>query len=191
VRSPVVELLGDLDRALRALGLRWYLFGAQAAILHGAARLTADVDATVDAQGVETEELLKTLSDCGFSGRSEDPVAFAAKTRVLPLVHDFSGLPCDLVLAGPGLEPLFLQRSVVIRVDDLDVPVASAEDIVVMKILAGRAKDLDDAAAVIAAAGNEIDFRHSRTTLGEIEQALDRSDLIVVLDQLMSRHGHS
>lgn len=187
MRSPVAELLGDLDRALRGLGLRWYLFGAQAAILHGSARLTADVDATVDARGIETKHLLEALSKCGFSGRSDDPVAFAAKTRVLPLAHDSSGLPCDLVLAGPGLEPVFLARSVVIRVDDLDVPVASAEDIVVMKILAGRAKDLEDAAAVIAAAGDDLDLRETRATLGQIEHALDRSDLIVVLDQLISR----
>jgi len=47
--SPVVELLAALDSGLRSLGIRWYLFGAQAAIVHGAARLTADVDATIDA----------------------------------------------------------------------------------------------------------------------------------------------
>lgn len=73
MRSPVVELLGDLDGALGGLGLRWYLFGAQAAILHGAARLTADVDATVDARGVDTGRLLTALSSCGFSARSDDP----------------------------------------------------------------------------------------------------------------------
>jgi hypothetical protein len=33
---------------LRAVGVRWFLFGARAAILHDAARLSADVDVTVD-----------------------------------------------------------------------------------------------------------------------------------------------
>lgn len=189
MRSPVAELLGDLDRALGGLGLRWYLFGAQAAILHGAARLTADVDATVDARGVDTGRLLAALASYGFSARSDDPLDFAAKTRVLPLVHDPTGLPCDLVLAGPGLEPLFLERVVVIRVDDVEVPVACAEDIVAMKVLAGRAKDLEDAAAVIAATGERLDLRHTRSTLRDIERALDRNDLIVVLDQIVTRVG--
>ena len=45
---PLAELLTDLGRALARLGVRWYLFGAQAAILYGVARLTADVDVTVD-----------------------------------------------------------------------------------------------------------------------------------------------
>ncbi len=187
MRSPVTELLADLDQCLRGLGLRWYLFGAQAAILHGAARLTADVDATVDARGVESAVLLAALSDCGFTARSDDPLEFAERTRVLPLVHDPTGFPCDLVLAGPGLEPIFLDRLVVIRVDDLDVPVASAEDILVMKVLAGRPKDLEDAASVIAANGDRLDLSQVQSTLREIERALDRNDLIAVLDQIVER----
>src|SRR5580765_8174440 len=47
MRSPVADLLADAAAALAAADVRWYLFGAQAAILHGAARLTADVDITV------------------------------------------------------------------------------------------------------------------------------------------------
>jgi hypothetical protein len=38
--------LRDLSTAFGAIGVRWYWFGAQAAILYGAARLTADVDVT-------------------------------------------------------------------------------------------------------------------------------------------------
>jgi hypothetical protein len=41
-------VLSALETALQSLSLRWYLFGAQAAIVHGSSRLTADVDATID-----------------------------------------------------------------------------------------------------------------------------------------------
>jgi hypothetical protein len=139
--------------------------------------------------GVETSVLLAALLDHKFTARADNPLEFAERTRVLPLVHDPTGLPCDLVLAGPGLEPIFLDRLVVIRVDDLDVPVASAEDIVVMKVLAGRPKDLDDAASVIAAGGDGLDLEQARSTLREIERALDRDDLIAVLDQIEERVG--
>lgn len=46
--TRVTALLADLGKALAALRLRWYLFGAQAVIVHGAGRLTADVDVTLD-----------------------------------------------------------------------------------------------------------------------------------------------
>ena len=49
VRSPVADLLADLSAALEALNIPWYLFGAQAAIVYGVARLTADVDVTAQA----------------------------------------------------------------------------------------------------------------------------------------------
>jgi hypothetical protein len=45
--SPLAELLRAAAAAFDRLGAGWFVFGAQAAILHGAARLTADVDITV------------------------------------------------------------------------------------------------------------------------------------------------
>ena len=45
--SHIGEVLAALGTCFDSLGVRWYLFGAQAAIFHGVARLTADVDITV------------------------------------------------------------------------------------------------------------------------------------------------
>jgi len=43
VSSPFVELFAALAGAFDAIGAGWYLFGAQAALIHGVARFTADV----------------------------------------------------------------------------------------------------------------------------------------------------
>lgn len=185
--SPLAELLADLDGALAALGLRWYLFGAQAAILHGVARLTADVDVTVDAGALTNAALVDRLTAAGFALRVPDAEGFVERTRVLPLVHTRSRLPLDVVLAGPGLEELFFSRLEAQRIGDLRVPVASAEDIVTMKMLAGRAKDLDDVAAILRA--RPIDPARVRSTLRLLEQALDRRDLIVEFEGLLEQTG--
>ncbi len=47
-KISVAALLADLASGLSSLKLRWYVFGAQAAVVHGSGRLTADVDVTVD-----------------------------------------------------------------------------------------------------------------------------------------------
>lgn len=109
--SPLAELLADLQRALGALGVRWYLFGAQAAILHGVARLTADVDVTVDLGSRSSHDLVTALAAAGFELRVADAEGFVESTRVLPLVHEPSRMPVDVVLAGPGLEELFFVRA--------------------------------------------------------------------------------
>jgi len=185
--SPLADLLADLHRALSALGLRWYLFGAQAAILHGVARLTADVDVTVEAGTVPNAVLVDQLAAAGFDLRVPDAEGFVERTRVLPLVHRRSRLPLDVVLAGPGLEELFLARVEERRIGDLRVPVACAEDLVAMKILAGRFKDFDDVAAILRV--RSPDAERVRSTLRLLEQALDRRDLLPEFERLLEQSG--
>jgi len=187
VPSPVVDLLAALDRALRSIDAPWYLFGAQAALLYGAARLTADVDVTVAAGDRPTQVLVTALEHEGFALRVADVEGFVERTRVLPLVHEASGMPLDLVLASPGPEALFLSRARPYELDGLTVPVAQVEDLLVMKVLAGRPKDLEDAAAILSAQGDTFDVALARGTLRMLEQALDQSDLMPVLDQLLRR----
>ena len=185
--SPVGDLLADLDRGLQLLGVGWYLFGARAAMFYGVARLTADVDVTVHLSGsVTTATLAETLERHEFMLRESDP-AFVATTRVLPLVHRPSGLPLDIVLAGPGLEVAFLERARPHTIEGVSVPVASAEDIVVMKALAGRPKDLEDVVAIAAAQGAALDERAVRERLIAIEEALGQSDLIPALDAALKQ----
>jgi hypothetical protein len=81
---------------------------------------------------------------------------FVRTTRVLPLLHRGSGFPADVVLGGPGLEEAFLQRANTRVVHGLRVPVASAEDLIVMKVLAGRRKDEEDVVAIVSAQGKKL-----------------------------------
>jgi hypothetical protein len=183
VPSPLAELLAGLRDAFATVEVPWYLFGAQAAIVHGAARLSADVDVTVRAGDVPLRSLLEALAGRGFVPRVESAERFAGETRVLPLVHQASRMPVDLVLAGPGLEERILARAELRDVGGVAVPVASAEDLVVMKVLAGRTKDLDDVTAICAA--RSLDLAYVRATLAELERALDRSDLVEALEGLL------
>ncbi len=186
MRSPLAEALAGLGRALGKLRIRWYLFGAQAALLYGAARLTADIGVTVQLGDRETAELVHALERAGFSLRVRDVGEFVARTRVLPFLHSRSGMPIDIVLAGPGLEERFFERRRRRTVDGVPVPVASPEDIVVMKVLAGRGKDEDDAVAILAARP-KLDLAWIRSLLDTLERALDQSDLRPRFEQLLAR----
>jgi hypothetical protein len=180
--SPVAEALRDLADTLTALGLRWYLFGAQAAILYGVTRLTADVDVTVDLGTRPTNELVTALCRRGFRLRVADVGGFVESTRVVPIQHERTRIPLDIVLAGPGLEELFFARASTQHVADVAVPVACPEDLVAMKILAGRPHDLEDVAAMIRR--GHIDLGIVRETLALLERLLDRADLVPELERL-------
>jgi hypothetical protein len=183
--TPLAELFRALRSGLERLGVRWYLFGAQAAIVHGSARLTADVDVTVALADRSPEELVAALEAESFSLRVGPDADFVRRTRVLPFVHRPSGLPLDVVLAGPGIEERFLARAQVREVEDEPIPVVAAEDLLAMKVLSGRPKDLEDVAAVLAARLDTIDLRGLRRTLGDLEQVLDRGDLMPELERAL------
>ena len=175
VHSPFAAALADLKRALAALRIDWYVFGAQAALIYGAARVTADVDITVRLGKITPTRLAAALKKHGFVLRENDP-SFVRTTRVLPVLHIATSVPADLVLAGPGLEDLFLERAVVHDLGGIRVPVARAEDLIVMKILAGRDKDIEDVAAIVG--GTELDAKDVSRTLAMVETALGQSDLL-------------
>ena len=182
--QPVADVLADLRRALDGAGLRWFLFGAQAAILHGVARLSADVDITVELGARPTHDLVEALTRGGFELLVPD-AGFVEATRVMPFAHRASRMPVDVVLAGPGLEEQFLARAEIRKIGGVAIPVVSVEDLITMKILAGRPRDLEDVAGVARAHRQDLDLRQIRATLRLLEGALDRADLVTEFDRIL------
>ena len=168
--SALSETLTDLCGLFDGLGLDWFVFGAQAVAVRGAPRATQDIDVTVFVTRSALQELSNRLAMYGLRHRYPDMAdELLAAGAVLPLAHR-SAMEVDLVVAGSGLERLALTRA---------TPVTHATDLVVMKVLAGRGKDLEDVRAVLA--GGEVDLHEARDLLGQLEQALDRSDLLAAL----------
>ena len=178
--SVVAEVLGVLRRVLDGQGLSWFVFGAQAVAVRGAPRATQDIDVTVQVERSHLRALVQALESEGLRHRyPEIADELLARGAVVPLSHA-SGMEVDLVLAGSGLEAIALGRASRVAMDGVEVPVAQATDLVVMKVLAGRGKDLDDLRSLLA--GGEVDLAEVRDLLGQLEEALGQSDLLPRLE---------
>lgn len=187
-RTPTVDLLIGLADVLRRLDLRWYLFGAQAVMIWGRPRLSADVDVTVALEPSESSSFVEAMARAGFKLRIDSGVeAFVVRTRVLPFLHAATRMPLDVVLAGPGLEQEFLARAERVDLGGVKIPVMSAEDLVVTKVLAGRPKDLDDVAGILRERGKRLDIARIRATIELIEKALGQSDLSPLFEAQLTR----
>jgi hypothetical protein len=187
LQSVPADLFAALAGALSRLHARWYVFGAQAVVLWGRPRLTADIDVTVRMDPEEPERLVQALEASGFSLRIGHTPEFVRRTRVLPFVHAASGMPMDVVLAGPGLEELFLSRAVPVTIGNLVVPVISPEDLIATKILAGRPKDIDDVRGILRERLSTLDLESIRSTLALLEEALGQSDLRPSFERELAR----
>lgn len=181
--SAPADLLRALAHVLADVGAAWYVFGAQAVLVWGRPRFTADIDVTVRLVPEEPERFVAAMAQAGFAIRFEAGDDFVRRTRVLPFVHQASGWPLDVVLAGPGLEERFLSRAVSVDFgDDLRVPVLCAEDLIVTKVLAGRPNDLEDIRGILRERVDRLDLADVRQTLEALEEALGVSDLLPVFE---------
>jgi hypothetical protein len=165
--------------------LRWYLFGAQAAIVWGSPRLSADVDVTATIEPAELDSFIEAMRRHGFDLTFSDP-DFVERSRVLLFVHRSSRMPLDVVLAGPGLEEDFLGRAVPVDFDGTNIPVISPEDLIIAKILAGRPKDVEDVRSVVYERRASLDRERIRTILRDLEQALGQGDLLPVFEKALA-----
>lgn len=182
VQPAALELLTALAPVLARWG-RWYVFGAQAVIAYGVPRLSADVDVTLALVPDAPERFAREMEAAGFELRVHDP-DFVRRTRVMPFVHLATAMPLDIVLAGSGLEDEFLDRAVVTDVGGVVVPLIDLADLIIAKVLAGRPKDVEDAAGLWRRHRRELDAERIRRTLRLLEEALAQSDLVATFEAI-------
>ena len=173
------------DLAAACAGIEWCLIGAQAAIVYGSRRSTQDIDISVMIEEALWPDFLDTLQRFGFIPRRENALVFAQNTRVLLMRHVETKVPIDLVLAGPGLEALFLERARNIEILGTAMRVLAPEDLIASKLLAGREHDIDDIRAVIAHQP-DLNIDQLNELLTMFESALDRSDLHSTLKHIFA-----
>jgi hypothetical protein len=120
----------------------------------------------------------------GVSPRVDDP-DFVRRTRVMPFVHDATGMPLDVVLAGSGLEDTFLDRAQPLEIGGTSIPIIEISDLMIATVLADRPKDLEEAAALWRLHKDTLDLERIRTTLRLLEDALSQSDLLPALGRIV------
>jgi len=153
---------GDPDEALRRLlvasvacGSALVVIGGLAVIAHKVVRFTSDIDMA----GLDPADVPCFLAECGGQGfdvrgaapKSIQGSPFHMVSFFWPPVHDPDeprGMGVDVFLCDHPFMAKLRERSVGVQHSVGRIEVASPEDLVVMKLEAGRIKDLEDAKAV-------------------------------------------
>jgi len=151
-------LLAKLTRALESREIAFMLIGGQAVLLHGRPRLTEDIDLTLAAGPRALPLVLDSCEELGLVALPESPHAFVRDTFVLPAGDPGSGIRIDFIFSTTSYERQAVGRAVSVELRGVDVPFATAEDLIIHKLFAGRARDLEDVESVVRRRGAELDW---------------------------------
>ncbi len=144
-------------KLLNEAHVRYVVVGGIATILHGYVRATADIDLVVDLQVDEATKVINALSGAGFTPKIPvQALEFADESKRNQWIESkgmqvFSmydpaqpALTIDLFVRYPIPYGELWSRSVEMVLDDIRVRVCSIDDLITMKQVAGRHKDLAD-----------------------------------------------
>ena len=152
-----MPLYQPLFRALNASRTRYVVVGGVATVLHGHARLTADVDLILDLERKAAARAMRALYVLGLRPRVPvDPEDFADERirrgwvrekgmRVFSLFKpDEPLLSVDVFAEHPADFEGLYERAEVCDLDTVPVRIASIPDLIHLKRLADRPRDRED-----------------------------------------------
>ena len=183
---PLFAALRDLSAWLEATQVPGAIIGGVAASLLGRPRLTRDVDAMVILDEGKWGEFLSAGKRLGFVPRLGDPLEFAQKARVLLVRHEASGIDVDVAIGGLPFEEETLARAARVEVGGIRLPLPTPEDLIVMKAVAHRPRDLIDVESLLDAYP-KLDTRRILRLVREFSSALEKPEILRDLESLLSK----
>jgi len=142
------QLLERLAHALNDARLPYMIIGGQAVLLYGEPRLTRDIDITL---GVDIDRQADVASAATKLGLAllVTPESFTKQAMVLPCLDPATGIRVDFIFSFTPYERQAIERAVSVAIGQAQVRFATAEDLIVHKMLAGRPRDHEDVTGIL------------------------------------------
>jgi predicted nucleotidyltransferase len=186
IPEPLLRTLQDLLTWLRDSQVQGIVIGGIAASLLGRPRMTRDVDAVVLIDDNRWEEFLNRGSLFGFAPRRSDVLVFARQSRVLLVHHVPSKIDVDISFGVLPFEKEAINRAGSIPIGDLNIPLPTPEDLIIMKAVAHRPQDLGDIESVLDA-HPKLDIRRVRRRVREFSKVLEMPEILNDLETILAR----
>lgn len=187
VPGPLLQAIGAVTAWLRSADVPAAVIGGVAASLLGRPRVTKDVDLVVALTADSDLPRFLALGERhGVTPRTADAVDFAKVSRVLLLRHGPSGIEIDMSLASLPFEQEVIERAVERTIRGVAFRLATVEDLIVMKAIALRPRDIADIEALLDT-HPQLDVERIRGYLRAFTEALETDDFAAEFERLLVR----
>lgn len=178
------EILVRIARRLERHGLPYMIIGGQAVLLYGEPRLTRDIDVTLGVNTDRIDSLLAVIQELLLKPLPEDIRSFVSQTMVLPALDETTGIRVDFIFSFTPYEAEAIKRAEKVTILDQGVCFASAEDIIIHKIFAGRPRDLEDVRSILLK-NPGVDVAYIRKWLKEFDASSDEKNFVGIFEEIL------
>ena len=183
----IEKLIKKTARHLDRQKIPYMIIGGQAVLLYGRPRLTRDIDITL---GVDTDKFESIKGVCKklkLRILVDNPQDFARDTKVLPAEEPDSMVRIDFIFSFTPYEAHAIKNARQVLIDDYPVKFASCEDIIIHKMVAGRAIDAEDVKSILAKNTDAIDFEYVNKWLSEFGKIEEHEGILERFDSLLKK----
>ena len=184
----LLDVLLSLVRWFNHQKVSYTIIGGIAVGMVAQPRATQDIDAVVWMDLDEADSFLNSAKEFGFEARTSDPIGFARKNRVLLLRHAGSGVGIDLSFGVLPFEREMFDRALELSIGDTTLKVAAPEDLVILKAVAHRKRDLIDIDTLLLV-HPDLDLARMRYWIRQFAEALDSPDILSDFEKLLENRG--
>ena len=182
--EPFRAAIESLQRLLHKYNDRGVIIGGVAVGLLGKPRYTADIDAVFLLSVEEIPQFLEFARVENIFPRIQNAEEFARKNRVLLLKYGPTEVGIDISLGLLPFEEEMVERGITKSVASLSIRLPTPEDLIIMKAIANRPKDLDDI-RTIAEKYPDLDIERISQWIGAFGEALELPDLWLQIKSLL------
>jgi len=186
--TRLVQIAAEVQGFLDGKSWQNCIIGGIAVQRWGEPRLTEDVDLTL-LTGFGGEEPYITALLERYRARIDSPGEFALAHRVV-LLKTADGIGIDIALGGLPFEQRLIARSTWFEFASGErVRTCSAEDLIVMKAVAGRDQDWLDIKGVLIRQREELDWNTLVSELRPLAELKEAPEIIARLETLRGSVG--
>ena len=180
------KVFRDFVRWIKAEKIPGIIIGGVAASILGRPRVTRDVDSLVIIDEAHLNLFVQKGKHFGFIPRCDNVFTLASKIRVLLMRHKPTGIDIDISLGALPFEYESIKRAVWIDVGGFKLPISSPEDLIIMKAVAHRQRDLIDIEAILDA-HPKLNLKRIRKWVKEFSSVLEMPEILKDIEKMLKR----
>jgi len=174
--TPLDRAIRQITQVLESQHVEYAIVGGIANAVWGEPRATVDVDVTVAIEDKDQRAFVLAVA-AQFTTPITETVTFVEQTRVLPL-DTADGVRIDLIFALLPFELAAIRRARKVTLAERAVAVVTPEDLILMKIISDRPRDVADAEAIVRRRAADLDRAYLEPRVRELAVALERDDIL-------------